>query len=542
MRKLREYQEQAKAAVRQAYIDGLYRVGVGLPTGTGKTDIFSSMAQGVYAGGKRVIILVHRDTLVNQAVERLQLYVPEHAIGIVKAAKDEVEAPVIVASVQTLSRVGRLARITPPDLTVVDEAHVSVSPTYHRYYQHVGAVPGGRGRLVGFTATWMRSDKTGLGDIWERVVYRRSIRWAVRNGFLVEPQGLQIGDALDLSGVRIIKDQESEHYGDYNERDLQDVVMVDDLLETVIRGYHEHAPGESAVAFFPTQASARYFAAGFTDGLGGKYPPVKVGEILASTTRAQREWNFSCFSSGATKILVTCTALAEGWDAPKCGVMICVRPTKSLLMFVQQVGRVLRPWPGKRRGLVLDAVGVTDDKSLASVVDLSVTPEPAVQVPGDEDPDELDDFERAPAEPRTARRIHGVQEVDLFAGTNARWLLTEHGVPFVSTRDHTYFVAQHEGMWAVGRCGARSIQGGAWMATGLSSDVALEIGSDLALEEDPSIADKRAAWRSQAQPTQQQIDFARQLGISYSGQRRSELSDQISIKLASRLLSSIKGA
>src|SRR5437763_11899520 len=162
---LRKYQHEAKTAVAKAYWDGLRRVGISLPTGVGKTVIFSSIAHDVWANGKRVIILVHLDALVSQTVNKLlDPGIPIEAIGIVKAERNQVHAPVIVASIQTLANPNRLEQIIPPHLTVVDEAHMSAAPRYLAYFRHVNAVPGGLGYLVGLTATWMRHDRAGLGD------------------------------------------------------------------------------------------------------------------------------------------------------------------------------------------------------------------------------------------------------------------------------------------------------------------------------------------------------------------------------------------
>jgi superfamily II DNA or RNA helicase len=540
--KLRPYQQLCKTAFQQAFRNGERRVGALLPTGTGKTVIFADMAAEVHRLGNRVVVLVHRDTLVGQAYKKLVAAgIPEHSIGIVKANKNEVAAPVIVASIHTLRNPERMRQIVPPNLTIVDEAHVSVSPTYHAYYQHVDAVPGGRGYLAGFTATWMRNDSAGLGDIWERVVFKRSVKWAVRNGYLVPPHAIQLGGQLDLSEVRTVTNPNSENYGDYNERDLEELIMVDDLLEPVVKGYHKFAEGMPAVLFAPTQASAKYFL----DGLAESGVP--VAEIFAGTSPAARRWHFAAFDAGTTHVLGTCTALAEGWDCPRCAVALMVRPTRSPLMFIQQVGRILRPWPGKTEGLILDFVGCTDDQTLAAHVDLGVTPEKreAGELE-DEDVDEPDDFERVPIE-RMAKKINGVHDVDLFAGTDARWLRTSRQIPFVQTRDHTYFIALHQGEYAVGRMGAwrqscNCHGGGKWVATGLSSDEALEHGSDLALEEDPSVANKKSAWRTRsAEPSPQQRDQARRLGVDPEGMTKAALSDAISVAIANGLLARVGG-
>lgn len=563
--KLRPYQTEAKAAVRTAFTSGLRRVGVGLPTGTGKTVIFTSMAYDTFAKGNTVIVLVHRDTLVGQAYKKLLAAgIPEGKIGVVKASKNEVDAPVIVASIHTLRNPERMRQIKPPTLTIVDEAHVSVSPTYRAYYEHIDAF-GGRTFVVGFTATWMRNDRNGLGDVYQRVVFKRSIKWAVKNGFLVRPEAIQYGPSganskpdVDLSNVRTIGgNPESASYGDYNEKDLQEVVMIDDLLDTVVKGYHELASGQPAVLFAPTQTSTRYFLDGLRDS------GVPVAEVLAGTTGAARQWAFAAFDAGSTHVLGTCTALAEGWDCPRCAVALMVRPTRSPLMFIQQVGRILRPWPGKSRGLVLDFVGVTDDQTMACAVDLSLTPEGhEADYPCPSCERELCDEcggcrnarcdyqscsceveEAAESQPieRMAKKITGATEVDLFAGTDARWLTTPDGTPFVQTRDYTFFVMPKGGEYAVGRCGSRSIQGGVWLDEGMSSEDALEAGSEAALADDPTVANKKSSWRTRREePSHAQLELAQRYRVDAAGLSKHELSDAISVAVASPMLARIK--
>jgi hypothetical protein len=178
---------------------------------------------------------------------------------------------------------------------------------------------------------------------------------------------------------------------------------------------------------------------------------------------------------------------------------------------------------------------------MKSVIDLSIPVNREID-PWEEEED--DDFESV-SEPHETKvkRIEGVHQVDLFAGTGARWLRTEHGVPFVATREHLYFVAQVNGAWNVGRCSANSSRGGQWLAQGLSAADALEHGSDAALTEDPSIADKSSSWRQASRPpTDGQREMASRLGIQLNGQNRSQLSDEISIKIATSVLSNIRGS
>jgi superfamily II DNA or RNA helicase len=526
---LRPYQIQAKEAVKADFAAGLRRVGVSLPTGVGKSVIMASMAADVFAKGRRVIVLVHRDTLVDQTRRHLARVIPERAIGIVKAGKNDITAPVIVASIHTLRSEARLAQILPPDLTVVDEAHVSVSDTYLRYFEHIDAVEGGRGYLAGFTATWVRSDTRGLGDVWQKISYKKSLAWAVNHDppYLVEPRAIQLGGDLDFSQVRTGID------GDYLEKDLAELVMIPDLKDTVVKGYNNLTPGHSAVLFAPTQQSARFFG----DAL--KESGVRVAEIFAGTSPTERRYNFSAYENGAVQVLITCVALAEGFDCPKCDVALMLRPSKHPGLITQQIGRILRPWPGKQFATILDFVGVLDNADMRSIIDLSETPERVASDTAEQS--ELEPKESTP-DPRMAKKIDGVHTIDLFAGTQARWLTTKHGVPFVNTRDHLYFVAQLDGNWAVGRCSSKSIQGGCWLIKGLTSAEALEHGSEAALEEDSSIAGRKSSWRQGNQrPSAGQLQMAQGMGIDTEGMNKADVSDAINVHRATQILANING-
>jgi superfamily II DNA or RNA helicase len=353
------------------------------------------------------------------------------------------------------------------------------------------------------------------------------VQWGVKHGYLVEPRAVQLGGDLDMSGVRTGID------GDYMEKDLAELVMVEDLKETVVKGYANLTPGRSAVLFAPTQESARYFGAALRES------GVRVAEIFAGTSITERRYNFSAFDNGAVQVLITCTALAEGWDSPKCDAALMLRPSKHPGLITQQIGRILRPWPSKKFATILDFVGVLDNADMRSIIDLSETPERVASNTAEQS--ELEPKESTP-DPRMAKKIDGVHTIDLFAGTQARWLTTKHGVPFVNTRDHLYFVAQLDGNWAVGRCSSKSIQGGCWLVKGLTSAEALEYGSEMALEEDASIAGRKSSWRQGNQrPSAGQLQMAQGIGIDTEGMNKAAVSDAINVHRATQILSNING-
>jgi superfamily II DNA or RNA helicase len=526
---LRPYQRSAKASVRKAYREGLHRVGISLPTGTGKTNIMCSLAADLYAKQRSSIIVVHRDQLVRQTKDALELWVPAGDIGVVQANKNQFGAPVVVASAQTIQNMDRLSQLPPYHLYQFDEAHVTVSDSYMRIHEAFGLLPGGDGFAVGYTATWMRSDKRGLGDIWEDIVFRRSIKWAVRHGYLAPPRAIQCGEDVPLALDKLKATED----GEYTDRSAAEVVMVEDLRDAAVKAYLNLAAGRSAALFAPTKEAVRWFLEGFREH------GITTAEYMSVTGKNERKFAMTGFNNGAIKVLGTCHALAEGWDSPRCDCIILLNPVR-LGRFVQIFGRALRPWPGKRDGLLLDLVRATDDVALRSVIDLSATPAGASQ----EELDEISEVEEAfkiqqerEEQARLVKKTHQTREVDLFAGTDARWLTTDQGIPFINTRNSIYFVNPNadEMSWDVG---IYSRGKGKWLARGLPPSEALDVASDAALTEDHSVASRRASWRRGGQkPTESQLEYARRLGINPIGMSRAEVADAISVATASQILS-----
>ena len=188
---LRSYQADAVMAIRDAWDEGIQRPAVILPTGCGKTRMFTALCvieEATY--GRRPVILVARDELVRQTVAAFELVKrPYQRVGIIQGSIDQSSAShIVVASVQTLSRASRLARFDQKrfDLMICDEAHWTDSPSWRRVLEHFGAFdPDSRTRVMGCTATMTRSGKHKLGEIWQEIVFERDTRWAIEQGFLV---------------------------------------------------------------------------------------------------------------------------------------------------------------------------------------------------------------------------------------------------------------------------------------------------------------------------------------------------------------------
>lgn len=522
---LREYQHEAIAALHKGWKDGLDRAAVVLPTGSGKTVIFSHLAKLWAANGHRVLILVHRDELASQTLDKLRTTDPSLSVGLVKAERNDVGAQVVVASIQTVQRDRRLEQLGAFALVVCDEAHLAVSDGWLKVLRALRCFDGATGpRTAGFTATMSRADKRGLGDVWEEVVYSRGIRYFIERGYLVRPIGKTVA-AVDLRGTKTTG-------GDYNEAELGVKMATETIRASIVRGYCELASDRQGVLFAPTVDAAEYFA----EGLRANGIPAEG--VYGITPLPLRAAIYERVRRGETQVLTTCTALAVGWDEPRVSCAVLARPTLHAGLYIQQIGRALRPWPGKRDALILDAAGAATKHSLEALIELHETPPPVDKT----DDEQLDDMDEPGGDVDIAAKYRGRTEfvdVDLWAGTGARWLSTHGGVLFLNVGRSLVFILPQGSTWSVGQCSRDTLFGGRWLIEGLSSEQALAWASQYATDADPTLAGAKASWRKSQPPSQAQLSFAATLGIDGAQLNKAQLSDAISVSVASATLRSI---
>ena len=373
--KLRDYQLKAIRAIYTKWDAGVFRPATVLPTGAGKTVVFSHLAEEYLTTNptKRVLVLAHTDELVNQAAAKMRAVAPRRVVGIVKAAQNEVHAQVVVASVQSLRSTARLAKLTNVGMIVVDECHHAVAKTYQKILRHFGALPPVEGApadwrpscyVAGFTATLVRADKEKLSDVWEDVALRLSIAFMIRQGYLLDVRGKRV-EVPDLHLERV-----KQSGGDYQEGALGDALVEAMAPEIVAKAYVEHAGDRKGLIFAPTVSSAYAFADAFNDA------GVKTEVVHGALGRDERRAILGRFRDGTTQVVSNCMVLTEGFDEPSASCAVVARPTKSAGLYQQMVGRVLRPdltLEPRNRGhaLVLDVVGTSRQHDLRTLVDLS---------------------------------------------------------------------------------------------------------------------------------------------------------------------------
>ena len=324
---LRPYQRECIDAIQAAWADGMQRPAVVLATGMGKTVVFSRMAaEHVAAEGTRVVILVHRDELADQTLNKLKQTEPGLFTGKVKASADNVAADVMVCSVQTLAREKRLHRLLDSQekcgrvgLVIVDECHHAAAVSYRNILAALGCYSGMPGtRAVGFTATLARGDGQGLGDVWEDAVFTRSPLWAMSRGFLTDVRSKVIDvDTLHLGDVKRSR-------GDYTASSLGDAMMEAGGPQIIAKVLEEHAADRrSPIVFTPTVEVARATAEALPD----------AAYVHGGTPRDERLSIYRRFRTGEVRTLVNCMVLTEGFDAPWADCAVIARPTKSEPLF-----------------------------------------------------------------------------------------------------------------------------------------------------------------------------------------------------------------
>ena len=330
---LRDYQQVGVEDIRAAFRQHRSVLFV-LPTGGGKTFAFSYMAAASAARGRRVLLLVHRNELVEQASASFHQFGIEH--GIMARGRSETRQAVQIGMVGTVVR--RLDRIYPPDFVIVDEAHHATAAQYRKI---VEAFP--RARILGVTATPQRTDGAGLGDIFSALVVGPGMRDLIDRNAL-SPYRLFIPpQQIDTSSIKTVA-------GDYDRKQLATVSDRAVVTGDAVEHYRRLCNGQ-AVAFCTSLEHAEHVAAQFRDS------GIPAERIDGRMTPFDRSATLARYAANETRVLASCDLISEGFDLPAIQAAILLRPTQSLIVYLQQVGRALRPSPGKPHAVILDHAG-----------------------------------------------------------------------------------------------------------------------------------------------------------------------------------------
>ncbi len=332
--KLRPYQIADLNKIERAFAAGKQRVLHQSPTGSGKTVEFTELIGREADDGARVLVLGHRDEIVQQVSGALRMLGIRH--GIIAPGYPETGDPVQVASVMSLVR--RLHRVAVPDLIVIDEAHHAVAESWQRI---VDAWPDAR--ILGCTATPRRLDGKPL-DIFETLITGPSIARLTDDGWLAPSTVFTPPHGPDLSKVAI-------RIGDYAVDQLAAVMSDGIIVDTAVDEYERLCPGAPAIVFCVDRAHSRQVAKAF------QARGWRAEHLDGDAPRDQRRRLIGALGNGGIDIITNCGLISEGLDVPGVVAAVLLRPTKSLALYLQMVGRALRPAPNKELAYILDHAG-----------------------------------------------------------------------------------------------------------------------------------------------------------------------------------------
>lgn len=316
---LRPYQSRLVNDVRTAVAAGKRRVLTVLPVGGGKTSCFAHVIERSTAG---VLVLAHRKELIDQASARLDGQGVDHGVIMAGHPRRRPLERVQVASIQTLTR-----RTKPPaGIVIVDEAHRAKAASWNAVLDlYPGAI------VLGWTATPFRLDGKPLGDVFDALVVGATARELVSLGHLAPVTGFSY-DTPDLKKVRKSK-------GDYDDKQLHVVMGGTKIMGSIVDQWlpYRHL---STVVFgvnieHSKELCARFVAAG-----------ARAEHIDGTTPKPMREAILARVASGETEVVCNVNVLTEGTDIPRLKLCILARPTMSLALYIQETGRVRRPWGG----------------------------------------------------------------------------------------------------------------------------------------------------------------------------------------------------
>lgn len=383
MIQMREYQQDAIAAIKRDWSDGVDDTLFVMATGGGKTQVFLKLLMDELDTNPnaRALCLAHRKELIEQPLDRIgqidQAWLMKDTdlrprVGIVMAERDDCDRQLTIATIQTLASETRLKRLLtngPITHLVTDECHRAVAATYVKVYKALReACP--TMKHLGVTATPIRGDGAGLVAVYQKDSARVTIADLVRLGWLVQPRWLGISTGISIAGVKSAG-------GDFVQSQLATVFDTDRGRDVIVRSYQQYAVDRPAVAFTTSVAGAHALAEAF-NAVG-----IPAAAIDGTTPKEQRSQILRDFKADKYRVLANCQVLTEGWDCPSVSCVLMCRPTRSDLAYTQMMGRGLRPAMGQAQPgedcLILDFLPV-ETRNIIMAGDVLGLPRSVTQV------------------------------------------------------------------------------------------------------------------------------------------------------------------
>ena len=333
---LRDYQIKLIDEVREEFRDGIRRPCIVAPCGSGKTVIMAWMAKQTAHNGKRTWFLVHRQELIDQAAQTF------HNMGVragIIGSGININERIQIGSVMTVVR--RMKRLPLPDLIILDEAHHSLAATWRKI---ITANP--QARVIGLTATPIRLNGDGLGDVFETLVMGPSVSELIETGNLVNYRYYAPEIKADLSNLRM-------HGGDYGREELIARMDRSEIIGDALEHYKQLAIDKRAIIYCAGIEHSKHVTKIFQNA------GIMAAHIDGETKETERKQTIDAFRRGEIKVISNVDLISEGFDVPSMDAVIMLRPTASMGLYVQQAMRAMRPDSGRadKEALIIDHVG-----------------------------------------------------------------------------------------------------------------------------------------------------------------------------------------
>ncbi len=354
MNELRDYQKEVIDKIQATWAT-CQQVMLQMPTGTGKTHVFCEIIKRHRSENKRILVLTHKRELVFQTALKItkELGIPP---GIILANEDQSpNHQVQVATVQTLiRRKERINFLNRVSLIVVDEAHHAPSETYRKlisYYQSEGT------HLLGVTATPRRSDGQGFSDIFKSLVQSWQIKRFISEGYLADVEHRKTATYYDVkSELDLDKVQIDPKTHDYDETQLGKLMSADRNMADAVESYIRYKGNfTKSIVFAVNVAHSKALTERFLKR------GIRAAHIDGTTDFKTRTNTINDFRNGTISVLCNVGIITEGFDCPDAEIVQLVRPTKSITLYLQQVGRVMRPKSNGSHALILDSANCYDE-------------------------------------------------------------------------------------------------------------------------------------------------------------------------------------
>jgi len=532
--KLRPYQQEALDSIVSNSDNGINKQLVVLPTGAGKTVIFSHLPL-IKQDLLPMLVLAHRSELLDQAREKILISNPNLSVEIEQAEREAGHVDIVVASVATLGR-NNTPRITnyPSEYfksIVIDEAHHAAAPTYRRIVDYFNPP-----FILGVTATPQRSDSTRLTDVFEEIVYYKTIQDLIQDGWLSPLVGYRVKTNTDISEVEI-------QNGEYVQSQLEDKIDNPERNAYIVSSYLSLAMAKKALVFAAGVKHAENLALSFRSA------SLETAVILGTTPREEREKILKNFSLGLIKVIINVGVLTEGFDEPSVEAIILARPTRSSLLYTQIVGRGTRLHPGKEHCLVIDIADTTKGKKPIGLPTLLGLP-PEFDLQGQSLTDVAKKFEELENFcPGEAVRVLNPQDIDL-AYTRINLFMPPPPNPVVQeyskliwaeVAENEFYLRLHSfeslkiycdalGRWTTE---LKMRSGDVYHTKILGTTVSIRESfarTDKWIQNNRStvlnLIDSNAAWRSDS-PTDKQQKFLRRIGVPFTSDMTKGMASQI---------------